>query len=102
MCICCTVFFIRYSNISAVFGEIALGFPYIIIYAYVSNRMQILDPSVVDVAHSQSTYVGTGVGWAYWGLGRMEAFFFYHFFEKKILIQVCDNFTHKRKTIACF
>ena len=33
------VFFIQYSNISAVFGETALGFPYIIIYACVSNRM---------------------------------------------------------------
>ena len=33
------VFFTQYSNISVVFGEIALGFPYIIIYACVSNRM---------------------------------------------------------------
>lgn len=46
------VFFIQYSNISPVFGEIVLGFPYIIIYAYVSNRIQILDPSVADVTHS--------------------------------------------------
>ena len=36
------------------------------------------------------------------GLGEWKLFSFITFLKKKILIQVFDNFTHKRKTIACF
>lgn len=92
--LCCglQVSFIQQNSITAVFGIIVLGFPYIIIYACVSTKTQIQNPLIVEPAHSLFEHVH-GIYIEAWENGSLFPFII---FLKKIHIQVYPNFTYER------